>query len=74
MMTAKEIRNSFKSFFESKGHLVVPSAQEDYDSSVFKFYLNGELTENSVLPSVRQLAADLSVSAITIKRAYSDFA
>ena len=25
-MTAKEIRNSFKSFFESKGHLVVPSA------------------------------------------------
>ncbi|MBP5732023.1 MAG: alanine--tRNA ligase, partial [Bacteroidaceae bacterium] len=26
MMTAKEIRNSFKSFFESKGHLVVPSA------------------------------------------------
>ncbi|MBO4268687.1 MAG: alanine--tRNA ligase [Bacteroidaceae bacterium] len=26
MMTAKEIRDSFKSFFESKGHLIVPSA------------------------------------------------
>ncbi len=25
-MTAKEIRESFKSFFESKGHLIVPSA------------------------------------------------
>ena len=26
MMTAKEIRDSFKSFFESKGHAIVPSA------------------------------------------------
>ena len=26
MMTAKEIRESFKKFFESKGHLIVPSA------------------------------------------------
>lgn len=26
MLTAKEIRESFKSFFESKGHLIVPSA------------------------------------------------
>ena len=26
MMTAKEIRESFKNFFESKGHLIVPSA------------------------------------------------
>src|SRR5574344_707299 len=26
MMTAKEIRDSFKSFFESKGHHIVPSA------------------------------------------------
>ena len=25
-MTAKEIRESFKSFFESKGHQIVPSA------------------------------------------------
>ena len=26
MMTAKEIRDSYKRFFESKGHLIVPSA------------------------------------------------
>ena len=26
MLTAKEIRESFKSFFESKGHQIVPSA------------------------------------------------
>ena len=26
MMTAKEIRNSYKKFFESKGHVIVPSA------------------------------------------------
>ena len=26
MMTAKEIRESYKRFFESKGHLIVPSA------------------------------------------------
>ena len=26
MLTAKEIRDSFKNFFESKGHHIVPSA------------------------------------------------
>ena len=26
MLTANEIRDSFKSFFESKGHQIVPSA------------------------------------------------
>ena len=26
MMTANEIRDSFKKFFESKGHAIVPSA------------------------------------------------
>ena len=26
MMTANEIRDSFKKFFESKGHVIVPSA------------------------------------------------
>ena len=25
MLTAKEIRESYKKFFESKGHLIVPS-------------------------------------------------
>lgn len=33
---------------------------------------NGELKDNEALPSVRQLAADLDVSAITTKRAYID--
>ena len=33
---------------------------------------NGRLPNNAILPSVRQLAADLNVSAITTKRAYSD--
>ena len=28
-MTAKEIRESFKKFFESKEHLIVPSAPSD---------------------------------------------
>ena len=26
MLTSKEIRESFKQFFEQKGHLIVPSA------------------------------------------------
>lgn len=33
---------------------------------------NGKLKDNEALPSVRQLAADLDVSAITTKRAYID--
>lgn len=34
--------------------------------------LNGELKAHDIMPSVRQLAADLSVSMITTKRAYAD--
>lgn len=34
--------------------------------------INGELSDNEMLPSVRLLAAQLNVSAITVKRAYSD--
>lgn len=45
---------------------------EQIKEAVRNAILSGELAENSVLPSVRQLAADLGVSAITIKRAYSD--
>ena len=33
---------------------------------------NNKLKNNELLPSVRQLSADLNVSAITVKRAYSD--
>lgn len=45
---------------------------EQIKEAVRNAILNGELEENSMLPSVRQLAADLNVSAITTKRAYSD--
>lgn len=34
--------------------------------------LSGELPENELLPSIRQLARDLKVSVITTTRAYSD--
>ena len=34
--------------------------------------LNGIITENEFLPSIRQLAKDLGISVITTTRAYSD--
>jgi len=34
--------------------------------------LSGELQENDLLPSIRQLARDLKVSVITTTRAYND--
>ncbi|MHA6251631.1 GntR family transcriptional regulator [Oceanobacillus sp. CAU 1775] len=34
--------------------------------------LSGELTEGTALPSIRQLAKDLSISVITTKRAYEE--
>lgn len=34
--------------------------------------MTGELVENDVLPSIRQLAKDLGISVITTTRAYSD--
>jgi GntR family transcriptional regulator len=34
--------------------------------------LSGELPENELLPSIRQLARDLKVSVITTTRAYND--
>lgn len=34
--------------------------------------LSGDLLENELLPSIRQLARDLKVSVITTTRAYSD--
>lgn len=45
---------------------------EQIKEAVRNAILSGELSENTLLPSVRQLAADLNVSAITTKRAYSD--
>lgn len=34
--------------------------------------VKGEIADNELLPSVRLLAAQLNISAITVKRAYSD--
>lgn len=34
--------------------------------------LRGDLKENELLPSIRQLAKDLQISVITTKRAYDD--
>lgn len=45
---------------------------EQIKEAVRNAILSGELREDTLLPSVRQLAADLNVSAITTKRAYSD--
>ena len=42
--------------------------KEQIKSSV----LSGELPENELLPSIRQLARDLKVSVITTTRAYGD--
>lgn len=45
---------------------------EQIKDAVRSAILSGELRGDTLLPSVRQLAADLNVSAITTKRAYSD--
>ncbi|MCM1525585.1 MAG: GntR family transcriptional regulator [Ruminococcus sp.] len=45
---------------------------EQIKEAVRRAVFSGELRENTMLPSVRQLAADLNVSTITTKRAYSD--
>ncbi len=45
---------------------------EQIKENIRQAVINGELSDNEMLPSVRQLAAQLSVSAITVKRAYSD--
>ncbi len=42
--------------------------KEQIKASVF----SGELPENELLPSIRQLARDLKVSVITTTRAYND--
>ncbi len=34
--------------------------------------INGELTENTLLPSVRGLSKELKISALTVKKAYDN--
>lgn len=45
---------------------------EQIKDGIRRAALNGEISDNGQLPSVRQLSADLNVSAITTKRAYMD--
>ncbi len=45
---------------------------EQIEEGIRKAILEGEFKNGDMLPSVRQLAKDLNVSAITTKRAYID--
>ncbi len=45
---------------------------EQVKDGIKEAILNSELKADQLMPSVRQLAADLNVSMITTKRAYSD--
>lgn len=45
---------------------------EQIEQCIKQAVFAGELVHNEHLPSVRQLSADLNVSAITVKRAYAD--
>lgn len=41
-------------------------------SAIKNNIFNGEIKDKELLPSIRQLAKELNVSMITVKRAYSD--
>lgn len=45
---------------------------EQIKEQVEEQILNGEIPENTVLPSIRKMAAELSVSVITTTRAYRE--
>lgn len=45
---------------------------EQIEDCIRQAVLSGKLENNTLLPSVRQLAADINVSTITVKRAYAD--
>jgi GntR family transcriptional regulator len=45
---------------------------EQIKSQIKEQILSGEIKENEYLPSIRQLAKELSISVITTSRAYSD--
>lgn len=45
---------------------------EQVKDGIKEAILKGELKAHDLMPSVRQLAADLNVSMITTKRAYAD--
>jgi len=45
---------------------------EQIKSQIKEAIFSGELSEDDLLPSIRQLAKDLKISVITTTRAYSD--
>ena len=45
---------------------------EQVKDGIRQAIMNGELKAHELMPSVRQLSADLNVSMITTKRAYAD--
>lgn len=45
---------------------------EQIKSQIKEQILSGQIEENEYLPSIRQLAKELSISVITTSRAYSD--
>lgn len=53
-------------------HTSASPMYEQIEDGIRKAILEGEFRNGDMLPSVRQLAKDLNVSAITTKRAYID--
>ena len=47
---------------------------EQIKSQIKEAIFSGELVEDDILPSIRQLAKDLKISVITTTRAYTDLA
>lgn len=45
---------------------------EQIKQSIINQILNGELNEDEILPSIRTLAQDIKISAMTIKKAYDE--
>lgn len=45
---------------------------EQIKQSIIKQILDGELKEDEILPSIRVLAQDIKISAMTIKKAYDE--
>jgi len=56
--------------------IISNSSQEPIYEQIVKQFKNmiirGELTENEMLPSIRNLARDLQISVITTKKAYEE--
>lgn len=56
--------------------LITPEADtpiyQQIEENIKRDILSNQLKENSLLPSIRQLAIDLKVSVITVKKAYEE--